>query len=197
MAQDTHAVTHVMVDIETLGTAPGSAILSIGAVAFDPFTEVLGEEAEWHISLHSCTAAGLTMDPSTLLWWLEQSDAARAATFKGRGAGNRLLFVLQEFSGWLSSVRSLYAPRIWAHGASFDPILLDAAYRAVGEKAPWDFRDLRDTRTIFDLAGISSLAEYRCANDVHHSALSDAKVQARAVGDAYRLLGLVKPEVAA
>lgn len=190
MAQDNCAVTHVMVDIETLGTSAGSVILSIGGVVFDPITEILGAECEWNISLQSSIDAGLTIDPATLIWWLKQSEDARSSAFKGTGAGCKLSYVLQEFSGWLFSVRDPSAPRIWAHGASFDPILLDAAYRAAGERTPWDFRDLRDTRTIFDLAGITSLASYRCANDVHHSALSDARVQARAVGDAYRLLGI-------
>ena len=31
--------THVMIDIETLDTAPTSVILSVGAVKFDPFTD--------------------------------------------------------------------------------------------------------------------------------------------------------------
>ena len=30
--------THAMIDIETLGTEPGSVVLSVGAVKFDPFT---------------------------------------------------------------------------------------------------------------------------------------------------------------
>ncbi|UGB26378.1 3'-5' exoribonuclease [Methylorubrum sp. B1-46] len=194
MAQDTHAVTHVMVDIETLGTAPGSAILSIGAVAFDPFTELLGVCFEANINLADAVDRGLTIDPQTVIWWAGQGQDAIASTFLKSDA-QPLASVLADLGTWLRGCGA--EVRIWAHGASFDPVLIEAACKKCGVPAPWKFRDLRDTRTIFDLAGISSLAEYRCANDVHHSALSDAKVQARAVGDAYRLLGLGKSEVAA
>lgn len=194
MAQDNCAVTHVMVDIETLGTAPGSAILSIGAVAFDPFTEVLTACFEANISLADAVDRGLTIDPQTVIWWAGQGQEAIASTFLKSDA-QPLAAVLADFGAWLRACGT--DVRIWAHGASFDPVLIEAACKKCGMSAPWKFRDLRDTRTIFDLAGISSLAEYRCANDVHHSAMSDAKVQARAVGDAYRLLGLGKSEVAA
>jgi len=193
MAQDTYAVTHVMVDIETLGTAPGSAILSIGAVVFDPFAEELGQTFEANIDLASCFAAGLSADPNTLIWWMEQSDAARRAAFLADDEVNLRdgLVGLVDYLGQVARHKGL-GLRLWSHGANFDPILLEAAYRAIQHETPWQFRDVRDTRTIFDLAGIGSLSGYRCATDVPHQALSDAKVQARAVMETYRVLGLDK-----
>ena len=69
---------HIMVDLETMGTAPGSAIVSLGAVAFDPVAGTLGEEFYRVITLGSCQRAGLTIDAGTIGWWLQQSDSARA-----------------------------------------------------------------------------------------------------------------------
>jgi hypothetical protein len=187
MAQDTYAVTHVMVDIETLGTSPGSAIVSIGAVAFEPSTGALGREFEAHIDLQSACSIGLKVEASTVLWWMGQSDAARHAAFDAIDS-QPIADALVAFASWLDTVSP--QRRLWAHGASFDPVLLTAAYQAVKLKEPWTFRDVRDTRTIFDLAGIQAVSDYRSSSDVPHTPLSDAKVQARAVCDAYQRLGL-------
>ena len=166
------AVTNLvdaMVDIESLGTTPGSAILSIGAVMFGPAG--LGETFYAPVLLQSCTAIGLTIDPNTIAWWMQQSDAARAAAFRDDAAP--LATVLEQFSNWFSLVR---AERPWSQGANFDPPLLDAAYRACGMTPPWKYWNVRDTRTLYDLAGV----KVDRSKGTHHNALDDARVQAEA-----------------
>lgn len=68
----------VMIDIETLGTAPGSVILSIGAVAFvrDRMPEDWREFSSV-ISVESSKSCGLTTDQSTIDWWKRQDSYAR------------------------------------------------------------------------------------------------------------------------
>ncbi|MBS0363693.1 MAG: 3'-5' exoribonuclease [Proteobacteria bacterium] len=172
---------HIMVDLETIGTRPGSAICSLGAVAFDPVAGTMGQEFYAPISLRSCQAARLTFDADTVGWWLEQSEAARAA-LKG---GEDVQKVLQEFQQWWRALRAKF---IWAHGANFDEPLLSAAFRACGLAVPWKYWDTRCTRTIYDLTGVKPDR----AEGVHHNALDDAKAQARAVIVAYAKLGLAK-----
>ena len=73
-------MNHCMIDLETLGTQPGSIILSIGAVLFDPTKaphECLGEEFYYVIGKPTCLAAGLTFSQDTLDWWKKQSPEAR------------------------------------------------------------------------------------------------------------------------
>jgi hypothetical protein len=159
----------VMIDTETLGTTPGSVILSIGAVMFGPAG--LGDEFYAPISLASCTAAGLTIDPGTVAWWMKQSDAARAAAF--RDDAEPLPVVLEQFTAWLNLVE---AERPWAQGANFDPPLLEAAYRACGMTPPWKFWAVRDTRTLYELADV----KVDRARGTHHNALDDARAQAEA-----------------
>ncbi len=67
---------NVMIDLETLGTRPGSVILSIGAVEFD---RDLGLGREFYVELNQASSitAGLTTDDATVDWWLDQEDAAR------------------------------------------------------------------------------------------------------------------------
>ena len=181
----------VMIDIETMGTRPGSAIVSIGAVAFDPLgppvdavSNTLPATFYRAVSLESCLEFGLTVDADTIMWWLRQTEAPRAAI---RHDTHHIAAALHDLRRFIE--RHGARCRIWAHGASFDPVLLDHAYHAVGEPPPWEFRDVRDTRTIFDLAGIDLRQEPRYG--VAHHALNDAVTQAMAVRKSYCILGLV------
>ena len=36
-------MNHIMLDLETLDTSPSAVVLSSGAVAFDPYTNALGD----------------------------------------------------------------------------------------------------------------------------------------------------------
>ena len=167
---------HIMVDLETMGTAPGSAIVSIGAVAFDPQAGTLGEEFYRVISLSSCQRAGLSMDPATVVWWTQQSDAARSQL--NNADAEELPSALAWFATWFRRQSGQF---IWGHGANFDEPLLSWAFRAAHVVPPWKYWDARCTRTLFDITG----ERPDRAKGVHHNALDDAKAQAEAVIRAY------------
>jgi hypothetical protein len=175
----------VMIDIETLGTTPGSAILSLGAVMFGPTG--LGEEFYAPISLASCSKAGLAIDPGTVAWWMKQSDAARAAAF--RDDVEPLPVALQQFTRWFELVE---AERPWCQGANFDAPLLEAAYRACGMTPPWKYWAVRDTRTLYELADV----RVDRALGTHHNALDDARAQAEAAVVALQRLQDVRATIA-
>ena len=69
-----------MIDIETMGNKPGSAIVSIGAVMFDPKNwEDPDKKSKFYstINLQSCLDCGLEVDGSMVYWWMQQSEDAR------------------------------------------------------------------------------------------------------------------------
>ena len=122
---------HVMIDLETLGTRPGSVILSIGAVAFDEGQP----ESTWSkfdsgpISVAGSRAAGLTIDESTLAWWLRQDDEPRKLLLAALDdAAQAPIVALNNFVGW-----SPYPAEftLWSNGANFDGVLLRAAWEKV------------------------------------------------------------------
>jgi hypothetical protein len=136
----------------------------------------------------------LTRDPRTVQWWSEQSDEAQAAFADPVD----LREGLERFTIWLNSIATPDSVppsnghgniRLWAHGSHFDPPILAAAYRAVGLPVPWHYRAPRDTRTIFDAAGIDDHSAWLNAHPgplaILHHALDDAICQARAVCAAY------------
>jgi DNA polymerase III epsilon subunit-like protein len=169
----------VMIDIETLGRAAGCAVLSIGACTFDG--KGVGERFYETIDLESCAAVGLTMEPATIAWWMQQSDAARSAAMPS--SSKHISEVLSRLVTWFAQVNG---ERVWCHGATFDVPILDAAYKACGLTQPWSFWNARDTRTLYDLAQVSPDR----SQGTHHHALDDAIAQARAAVEAFARLGV-------
>lgn len=172
-------MSDVMIDTETLGTSPGAAILSIGAVMFGP--EGIADTFYASIQLASCTAVGLTIEPATVQWWMSKSDQARAAAFAADA--QPLPVVLIAFRQWIIEQNANFP---WCHGASFDVPLLEVAFKACGIPVPWEFWNVRDTRTLYDLAGVR--VDRR--NGTHHHALDDAINQAEAAARALRILNV-------
>lgn len=145
----------VMIDLETCGTCPNTMILTIGAIAFNPYTgEVLGEPYYDKINLDSYRAytPGFTFDGNTLAWWMSQPDEARLEAFTGER--HELADVLTSFIEWCQNVSKGKNIRIWSHGASFDVPIISYAFAMLGLEAPWKFWDVRDTRTLFDICGL-------------------------------------------
>ena len=74
----------LMIDTETAGLPPTGALLSIGAVFFDIKTQTLGPTFLRTINRATAVRDGGTLTPSTILWWLGQSDEARKGVRFGR-----------------------------------------------------------------------------------------------------------------
>lgn len=164
-------MNHCMLDLETMGNGNRAAIIAIGAVIFDVHNvEQDGFYAQ--VSLDSSVRQGLEMDTSTILWWLQQSDAARAA-FKGNESAESLIVVLNDFANWLSRWNTSRI-QMWGNGAAFDNTILSAAYRKCGIEQPWKFWNDRCYRTMKAL-----FPNVECNRfGTHHNALDDARTQA-------------------
>lgn len=164
-----------MIDLETLGSKAGCAIVSIGACVFssagigNTFYAVVDQEAN----------VG-DISPSTVKWWMQQSDEARAV-FAAPDT-KHIAQALTEFGAFWAENEGEF---VWGHGAGFDAPILEEACSALGYRAPFKFWNSRCTRTIYDIAGVKP---DRTAG-THHNALDDAVAQAHAVIKAYEILG--------
>ena len=159
-------MTHVMIDIETLGTKPGCAILAIAAIPFGAIAE--GEPFYEKIDPLNCSKLGLAADQSTLDWWDKQDKRARAEAFSGV---RHLPDVLEEFSQYIKQYNSV---RVWGNGASFDVPILEAAFTRCGIPVPWKYYNSFCYRT---LKNLYPQVPYYKPLQAHH-ALEDAKAQA-------------------
>ena len=169
-----------MVDIETLGDRPGAAIASIGAVVFTP--ERVVAEFETTCQLDGQQEAGLKFTAGTIKWWLKQSDAARASTFEVRGPS--LFHALTDLTIF---AHDHGVQDYWSHGATFDLVLLNEASLILG--APQlvkDFRRARDTRTLYEITDVNP--KTFMGTGTAHNAVDDARAQALAVIESWRIL---------
>jgi len=157
-----------MLDIETMGNTPNSAIISIGAVRFDK-GGLKDEFQSLPIKLESSIDAGLQIDASTVMWWMKQSEGARSKVYNGKV---ELEEILVDFSRWVHE--SEEPPIVWGNGAMFDNVILGNAYNKVGMEKPWAFWNDRCYRTVKSLYPKTEIERV----GVYHHAVDDAKSQA-------------------
>lgn len=169
----------IMLDLETLGVRCGSVILSIGACVMERDLGNMGQTFHAFLKPKPQMAAGATIDPSTVLWWLGQSDAARRAMIAGQDMAVQPMEALYQLNSWFDLVcPEVPARKVWANGADFDLALLNDLYRRFDLEAPWPYNGARDMRTVLDLAGGFKPAHYKAAPIGAHDALVDATYQA-------------------
>jgi len=184
--------THLMCDIETLGTRPGAIVLSAAFVRFS-------DEAHttFNLSIPEQEHLGLHRDPQTLQWWRDQEAKAPGAWARATSNPLSLAQALPFVATWINWAAPSGDWLIWCHGATFDCPLLQEVYRLAGIACPWGDRDywrVRDTRTLYDLAGVDA-KQY--AVPPPHVALNDALGQTRAANAALAILARAHHGVAA
>jgi hypothetical protein len=168
----------LMIDLETMGTGPNAAIVAIGAVLIDLDAGTLCDTPFYSpVRLEDSVSHGLTMDAGTVMWWLRQSDAARAAISSSEASppGGSLQWALNTLRWYIEKYSDPKSVRVWGNGASFDCVILANAYRAIGKQPPWRYYNERCYRTVKALHPDVPMER----EGTHHQALHDAMSQAR------------------
>lgn len=155
--------THILLDIEALGTRPGSAIIELGAVEFFPDSGTLGRSFEAMIEPQT----PFTVDLDTLAWHIEKRTWPRPFAENTHAIGSALV----EFEDWLAESGEVEA--FWAWGATYDLPLLTAAYDFTGTPQPWKYWQQRCARSVWQLAFGDRRHDSR-----PHRAVEDAKAAA-------------------
>ena len=133
-----------MIDIETIGVAPGATILTIAAQSFDPFgTGYYPRHYYARVSLES--QEDRTIYDSTLDWWATQPAVVREEAFNDEGRVP-LDQALDELGKLIWNSKFL-----WCQGPTFDCTILEHAYKSYRKPLPWKYYMVRDSRTVFSL----------------------------------------------
>lgn len=193
--------TDVSLDLETLGTDPGSVVTQIGAVAFNANdTQAAKSGTLIRIDPQSALDAGMKVSWATLKWWMNQSEAARSSTVSAENI-HKLGTALITFGDWLMEETVLGSKdpderaqfRIWGYGCSFDCVLIEEAFRYANLPVPWSFRSHYDLRTLKKLCEalprMTPMFNWP-KPEVEHDALSDAFAQAEAIQMAVSAMGV-------
>jgi hypothetical protein len=168
--------TAISIDLETLKSRYDAAILSIGAAAIDLDTGKLGKTFYREINLATAMKAG-SISPDTLAWWVGQNDKAKRV-FSDHGKKVPLSVALYDLGLYVAEHKGA---TVWGNGSSFDITILEYAYDhgAVGQQEPWAYWDVRDMRTIVDVAAVDKKSIPSVG--VAHNALDDAIFQAHVI----------------
>lgn len=183
-------MNNIMLDLETMGKGSNAAIVSIGAVFFNPLTGELGERFYKRIWLESAAKYG-ELDASTVVWWLGQSDEARDEINHDDSVG--LSEAMRGFSEFVfnNTKGSFSDNRVWGNGCTFDNVIIANAYKQLKLQKPWSYAGDMDVRTIVELG--RKLLNFDPKKDMpfegeKHNALADAIHQAKYVSAIYQRL---------
>ena len=176
----------VAIDLETLSTSPAAVMLSIGAVAV---CESTGTRLQFYAATSVDSQPGRKTDASTLIWWDKQStEAHKAFDYAHSEDCPPLSQALDQLTDWLGKLGETHDVYVWGNGADFDIGILNHAYKEISNFVPWDFRKVRDMRTLYDLTLRFGLTISVPRVGTHHNALDDAQFQADVVMESLRQL---------
>ena len=158
----------VMIDFETLDTSPNAVVVQIGAVEFDRTTGEIGREFKVNVDAQSAVNSGATLNASTVEFWLNQSNEARASILASPKIPIYKAF--DDLNKFLSNCKY-----IWSH-ATFDFVILCQTLNRLHIKPNFSYRSARDIRTLVDLSGGGTTA---AREGTHHDALDDCRFQVK------------------
>jgi len=177
---------HLMIDIETLDINVTAAIVSIGAVTFDPRGEDTdGEMFSVTIDQDSNQFHSRSISQSTLDWWSIQSKEAQDRTFGG--PHTELSTALRNFTIWINRLNPT-CTRVWAKDPDFDIKILEHACQGLNIRWPFKFWENRSCRTAMELAYPEGDFPKIVLNGAKHDALTDARAQVTEIQHSYFIL---------
>lgn len=174
-------MTHIMLDLEVLGNGTNGLLASIGAVKFNLEKGTLGEEFYVEMSKQGYkqqVAAGRQgFDIDNIVWWMQQSDAARKV-FCGTENKYNIYTILEDFHDFCPS-----NAKVWGNGVDFDNVFIRDLYRDIYKghadgfklRCPFSSKNNRCYRTYKGMFGHKAKLE---RIGTHHNGLDDAKTQA-------------------
>ena len=172
----------IMLDLETAGTSTNAVILTFGAIKFDPHsTDEPGPGIYFRVNVDEQTALGREIDQSTMDWWMQQREEVREEAFAEEDRLPIINFT-KEINRFVVG-----ANNIWAQGPVFDIPIIESLYKQLGIPVPWQYWQVRDSRTVFGLK-----PNLRIKDNSAHNALVDCYTQAKSIQAIYQHFGIIK-----
>ena len=172
-----------MIDLETLSTNPNAVILTVGGVKFDPHTHAEPSQGMYFkVDVDSQTTMGRDVMDETLQWW-----SLQAKEIKEEAMGEKNRIPLTEMIKRINKF-AVGVDIFWCQGPLFDYAILQNLYTQLGHPVPWQYWQIRDSRTLFSLVP----KDHDEIRKEAHNALADCYFQAKKVQKVYKQLGIKK-----
>lgn len=192
-------LSHVVIDIETLGLGLRPVIIAIGAVALDEHYEVIGR---FYCTVRGDNQPGRAMDYDTVRWWVVKTNpAAREAVFDDSDAVS-LCFAVRHFVHWVmsySAVRSGADVQFWGKGPEFDNVIWRDAIACYDDSdflsKVWTHRNNQSLRTVELMTKAMGITVEVPDTAIAHHALHDAEWEAEYLRQAMHKISALAPKV--
>ena len=172
---------HAMIDLETLSTTPDAVILTVGGVKFNPHNNVEPNQPMYiRVDVDEQTKIDRHVMQETLDWWGKQAEDVREEALgdNNRISLDQMIKTINKFAVGVDV--------FWCQGPLFDYAILQNFYAQMQVPVPWNFWQIRDSRTLGSLVP-------RDPNEKRtglHNALEDCYFQAKKVQRVYKQLGI-------
>lgn len=193
------ALTHLLIDIETLGTEPNAVVLSI---AYVPFV------LEVHTYFEELVSAGVyvkldvqeqirihhrSVEDSVVKWWKTQPKDVFDAMVRPSSEDMSMKEGLTLLNKFVSGIKNYHFNEsyVWSRGNNFDFPILKSLYQAAGIGLPYNDWRARDVRTAIDIMAGTDNGKYnlRFGGDgfIAHNPLHDAAMDAARLNELFYL----------
>lgn len=190
-----HTLSHVVIDLETLGLGLRPVIIAIGAVALDEHYEVIGR---FYRAIRGDGQQGREMDFDTVKWWVTKNGpVAQQAVFNDHATS--LCHAVVDFNWWVTlNIGSDPHVQFWGKGPEFDNVIWrDAIATNYPDGNPailnkvWTYRNNQSLRTVELMAKSLGITVEVPDTGVAHHALHDAEWEAEYLRQAmHKILAL-------
>lgn len=168
--QQSSKLRGMMIDIETLDTKSSAVVIQIGAVVFDydQFGEyAVLDEFIVFLPVMEQVREGRTISADTVAFWMSRDNHVMLSNIIVEGHEGKV--TLKDWESFLSSHK---CDRYWFQGPTFDAIILEDLMKSV----PWKYFQVRDQRTVDDLAiDKQAIKDFKAV--INHDALADCNNQ--------------------
>lgn len=171
-----------MIDLETVATGPDAAILTVAAIRFNNNRDYSDVQDPFTLDYFYCRVdleqPGREISDDTMAWWASQAPEIREEAFgeSDRHVLEDVMIALCEWGGG--------ADRYWANGIAFDFPILESACRTYNLRWPWQFWQVRDARTIYNM-----VPDHNMPKNAAHHALYDCLNQIVRLNDCFNKMG--------
>lgn len=177
--------THIMLDIETLGTGSNSLVLSIGAVEFSLSGATFRQFSVNLPILEQIINPTVEVDIDTIKWWKAQSEEAKKALLNKKPCKS----VKEGLKAFHDFIKAFENPVIWGNGCAFDNVILRNLFKSFNLEFPtpfWTDMDVRTIVNVYDYERVNQLAGK--FEGTKHDAIADCLHQVKLVSNGYKLL---------
>jgi hypothetical protein len=165
-------MNHAMIDIETLGLGVRAPLFEIGVCIFDfEKLEIISSHQINVDLLDVVFKTGFAPQQDTVDWWRKQ-------TYDPTDGKNRMSLA-RSLNKLDLRLAEADVKNVWGNSPSFDMVILEQHYQAIGKKPGWSYKQELDFRTVRwvhrDLLGreMPEVADEK----VSHNAERDAQQQ--------------------